>query len=174
MLITMSWFNNSVMSGSLWPNRLQHARVPCPSLSPRVCWNSCPLSQWCHSIISSSVTPFSCCSKSFPASGYFAMCYHFTSGGQCIGALASAPVLPMNIQDWFPLGLTGLISCCPRDSQEYSPTPQFKSINPLMPSLHHDPTLTSIHDYWINCSFNCTDCITKGCLSILICHLGLS
>ena len=86
------------------------ARFPCPSLSPRACSNSCPLSWWCHPTISSSVVPFSSCSQSFPASGSSLMSRLVTSGGQSIGASASASVLPMNIQDWFPLGLTGLIS----------------------------------------------------------------
>ena len=88
---------------------LQHASLLCPSLSPGDCSNLCPLSQWCHLIISSSVAPFSC-PQSFPASGSFPMIQFFTSGGQSIGVSASASVLPMNIQDLFPLGLTGLIS----------------------------------------------------------------
>ena len=88
----------SVVSNSLWPQGLQHARLPCPSPSPGACSNSCPLSQWCHPIISSSVTPLSSCPQSFPASGSFP----FASGGQSIGASASASVLPMNIQGWFP------------------------------------------------------------------------
>ena len=88
----------------------QHARLLCPSPSPEACSNSCPLSQWCHPMISSSVIPFSSCLQSFPASESFQMSQFFTSGGQSIGTSASATVLPMNIQDWFPLGLTGLIS----------------------------------------------------------------
>ena len=96
------------MSDSLRPQRLQHARLPCPSPTPRACSNSCPSSQWCHPTISSSVVPFSSCLQSFPASGSFPTNQFFASGGQSIGA--SASVLPMNIQDWFPLGLTGLIS----------------------------------------------------------------
>ena len=95
---------------SLWPYGLQHARLPCPSPSPRVCSNSCPLSQWYYLTISSSVIPFSSCLQSYPVSGSFLMSWLFASGGQSIGASASALVLPMNIQDWFPLGLTGLIS----------------------------------------------------------------
>ena len=95
------------MSDSLWPHGLQHDRLPCPSLSPGVCSNSCPLSWWCYLTISSSATLFSFCLQSFPASGSFTMSQLFTSGGQSIGA--SASVLPMNIQNWFPLGLTGLI-----------------------------------------------------------------
>ena len=98
---------HSVMSISLWPHGLQHTRLLCPSLSPRVCSNSRPVRRWCHPTILSSVAPFSC-PQSIPASGSFPMSQLFTSGGQRIGA--SALVLPMSIQDWFPLGLIGLIS----------------------------------------------------------------
>ena len=104
-------FSHSVVSKSLWPHGLQHTRPPCPSPSPRACSNSCPVSRWCHPTISSSVIPFSC-RQSFPTSGSFPMSQLFTSGGQSIGASASASVLPMNIQGWSPLGLTG--PCCPR------------------------------------------------------------
>ena len=103
-------FGCSVMFNSLWPYGLQHTRLPCPLLSPRVCSNSCPLGQWYHPNISSSVTPFSPCPQSFPALGSFPVSWLFTSGIQRIGASASALVLPMNIQGWFLLGLTGLIS----------------------------------------------------------------
>ena len=102
--------SHSVMSNSFWPHRLQHMRFPCPSPSPWVCSNSRPLSRWCHPTISSSVVPVSSCLQSFPASGSFPISQVFTSGGQSIGASASASVLPMKIQVWFPLGLTGLIS----------------------------------------------------------------
>ena len=98
------------MSDSLQPHWLQHARVPWPSPTPGVCSNSCPLSWWCHPTISSSDVPSSSCLQSFPASGSFQMRQFFTSGGQSTRASALASVLPMNIQDWFPLGLTGLIS----------------------------------------------------------------
>ena len=104
-------FSHSVLSDSLGPHALQHARLPCPSLSPRVCSDSCPLSQWCHPTISFSAIPFSFSLQSFPASVSFPMSHFFTSGGQSIGV--SVSVLPMNIQDWFPLGLTGLISLLP-------------------------------------------------------------
>ena len=100
---------NSVVSDCLWPHGLQHARPPCPSLTLGVYSNSCPLSRWCHPAISSSVGPFSSCHQSLPASGSFPMSQFFTSGGQNIRASASAPVFPMNIQDWFPLGWTDLI-----------------------------------------------------------------
>ena len=100
----------SVMSQSLWPHGLQHARLPCPSPTPGACSNSCPPSRWCHPTISSSVVTFSFCLSSFPAPGSFPTSQFFASGGQSIGASASASVLPMIIQDWFPIGLTGLIS----------------------------------------------------------------
>ena len=103
-------FSCSVMSYSLWPHGLQHARLPYPSPAPGACSNSCPSSRWYHPTISSSVVPFSSCLQSFPASGSFPVSQFFTSGGQSIGASASASVLPVNIQDWFPLGLTALIS----------------------------------------------------------------
>ena len=99
------------MSNSLQPQELQHSRLPCPSLSPRVCSNSCPLSQRCHRTILSSVIPFSSCPQSFPPSGSILVSWRLNSSGQSIClALASASVLPMNIQGWFPLGLTGLTS----------------------------------------------------------------
>ena len=100
-------FSCSVVSDSLRPRGLQDARLPSPLPISRTCSNSCLLSHWCHSTILSSVIPFSFCSQSFPASGSFPVSRLFTSGGQSIGA--SESVLPMNIQDWFPLGLTGLI-----------------------------------------------------------------
>ena len=103
-------FSCSVVSYSLWSHGLQHTRPPCPSPTPGVYSNSCPLSRWCHSTITSSVVPFSSCLQSFPASGSFPMSPFFASGGQKIGVSASASVLPMNIQDWFPLGWTAWIS----------------------------------------------------------------
>jgi len=136
------------MFDSLWPHGLQPARLPCPSLSPWVCSNSCPLNQWCHPTISSSVTPFSSCPQFFPASGSFPMNHLFVLGGQNIGASASASVLPMNIQGWFPLAWNGLTLCCPRDSQESSPVPQFESVNSSALNLLYGPNLTSIHDSW--------------------------
>ena len=115
---------------------------------------SCPLSQWCHPTISSSVTPFSSSPQPFPASGSFPMSQLFASGDPSIGTSTSASVFPVNSQGWFPLGLTGLISLQSKGSQESSPTPQFKSINSLLLSLLHGPILKSIHDYWKNHSFD--------------------
>ena len=103
-------FSCSVMSDSLWPHGLQHNRPPCPSPTPGACSNSCPLRQWCHPTISSSVVPFSSCLQSFPASRSFPKSWFFSSGDQSIEVSASASVLPANIQDWFPLGWTGWIS----------------------------------------------------------------
>ena len=103
-------FSCSIMSNSLGPHGLQHARLPCSSPTPRAYSNSCPLSQWCHPTISSSVIPFSSCLQSFPASGSFPVSQFFASGGQSIGVSALASVLLMNIQGWFPLGWTGWIS----------------------------------------------------------------
>ena len=134
---------------TLWPHGLQHTRLPCPSSSPGTCSNSCPSIWWCHPTISSSVIPFFCL-QSFSASRCFPMSQFFTSGGQSIGVSASASVLPMNTQDWFPLGWTGWISLQSRDSQESSPTPQFKSINSSALNFPYSPTLSSIHEYWKN------------------------
>ena len=107
---TFLLFNHWVVSDSLWSYRLQHARLPCPSLSPRVCSQLCPLTWSCYPTISSFVAPFSSCLQSIPISESFPMSCLFASGGQSTGDSALASVLPMNIQDWFPLGLTGLIS----------------------------------------------------------------
>ena len=126
------------MSNSLWLHGLYHARLPCPSLSPGLCLNSCPLSWWYHPIISSSVIPFSTCPKSFPTLGSFPISQLFASGGQSTGASApansfipTAPFIPTNIQDWFPLRLTSLISLLSENSQESSPAPQVECINCL-------------------------------------------
>ena len=146
------------MSNSLWPHELQHARLPCPSPSPRVCSNSCPLSQWCHPTISSSITPFSSCPQSFPASGSFPISHRLLSDGQSMRA--SSSVFPMNVQGWFPLGLTGLISL--QDSQESSLAPQFRGINSSVLCLLHGPTLTSVNDYWKNHSSDSLDLCQQG------------
>ena len=144
-------FSHSVVSNSLRPHGLQHTSLPCPSPSPDACSNSCPLSWWCHPTNSSSV--FFSYLWSFPESGSFLMSWLFASGGQSIRISASASILPMNIQDWFPLGLTGLISLLSKGFSRVSPTPQFKSINSSVLSLLYSPTLTSIRDHWKNHSF---------------------
>ena len=102
-------FSGAVVCDPLRPHELQHVRLLCPSPTPRTCSNSCPSSWWCHPTISSFFVPFSSCLLSFPASGSFPMSQFFASGGQSIGVSASASVLPMNIRDWFPIGLTGWI-----------------------------------------------------------------
>ena len=154
----MTWrggqFSRSVVSNSLQPHGLQHTRLPCPSPTPEACWSSCPSSWWCHSTISSFVFPFSSCLQSFPASGSFPVSQFFISGSQSIGISASASVLPVNIQDWFPLGLTGWISLLFKWlSRVFSNTTvqkhQFFSIQHF-----YSPTLTYIHDYWKNHSFD--------------------
>ena len=127
---------------TLRPCGLQHARLPGPSPSPRVCSNSCPLSQWCHPTISYSDAPFSSWPQSFPASGSFQMSRLFTSGGQSIGASASASLLPMNIQDWFPLGWTGWISSLSKElsrvlSSSTVRKHQFFGAQPLLWSSSH-------------------------------------
>ena len=149
-------FSHSVVSDSFQPHGLQHARPPCPSPS------SCPLSSWCHPTISSSVVPFSSCFQSFPASGSLRKSQLFASGGQSIGVSVSASVLSMDMQGWFPVGLTG---CSPRDSRESSPTPQFKSINFLALSLFYGPNLSSIHDHWKNDSLDYMDLCWQSDLS---------
>ena len=143
-------FSCSVVSDSLWPNELQQARPPCPSPTPGVHPNSCPLSQWCHPTISSSVVPFSSCPQSFPASGSFQMRQFFASGAQSIGVSASTSVLPMNTQDWSALGWTGWISLQSKGlSRVFSNTTV-----PKVLSFLYGPTLASIHDYWKNHSFD--------------------
>ena len=146
-------FSHSVVSDSLQPHGLQHIRLPCPSPTPRACWNSCPLNRWCHPTSSSSVVLFSSCLQSFPASGSFPMSQFFSSGGQSIGASALASVLPMTIQDWFPLGLTNLILLVKGLSRVFSNT-TVKSINSSVLSFLYSPALPSIHDYWKNHSLD--------------------
>ena len=150
-------FSRSVMSDSLRPHGLQHARPPCPSPTPRVYSDSSPSSQWWHPTISSFVIPFPSYLQSFPASGSFQMSQFIASGDWSIGISASASVLPMNIQDWFPLGLTGWISLQSKGLSRVFPTSQFKSINSSVLSFLYSPTLTSIHDHWQNHSLDQTD-----------------
>ena len=145
------------MSDSLWPHGLQHTRLTCPSLSPGVCSNSCPLSQWCHLAILSPVAPFSSYPQSFSASGSSWMSWFFESCRQIIGASASASALSVNSHSWFPLELTGLISLQSKGlSSIFSSTTVWKH-HSLVLSLLYGPTLTLIHDYWKNHSFDYTD-----------------
>ena len=147
-------FSCSVMSDSLRPHGLQHTRLPCPLPTPGACSNSCPSSQWCHPTISHSVVPFSFCLQSFPASGVFPMSQLFRSGSQSIGASASASVLPMNIQDWFPLGWTGEISLQSKGlSRVFSHTRVLKhQFFGAQLSLYLN--FQFMCDYWKNHSFN--------------------
>ena len=146
-------FSPSVVSDSLRPHEPQHTRLPCPSPTPGVHSNPGPLSWWCHPTISSSVIPFSC-PQFFWASGSFQMSQLFSWGSQSTGVSALASFLPKITQGWSPSEWTGWITCSPRDSQESSPTPQFKSINSSALSFFHSPTLTSIHDHWKNHSLD--------------------
>ena len=153
-LKTKYQFSHSVMPDALCPHGLQHARLPCPSPTPGVYSNLCPSSQWCHPNISSSVIPFSSCLRSFPASGSFPISQLFKSCGQSIGVSASASVLSINIQEWFPLGLTGLISSQSKGLSRVFANTKFKSINCLVLSFLYNSTPTSTHDYWKNHSFD--------------------
>ena len=147
-------FSCSVMSNSLRPHGPQHTRLPCPSPSRRVCSNPCPSSQWCHPTITSTVIPCSSWPQSFPASGSFPLSQLFPSHSQSIGALASASVLPMNILDWFPLGWTGWISLQSKGLSRVFSNTTVQKYHSLVVSFLHGPTLTSIHDYWKNHSFD--------------------
>ena len=138
-------FIHSFVSNYLWPYGPQHTRLPCPSPTPRTCSHSCPSSQWCHPTIPSSVAPFSSCLQSFPASGSFLMSRLLASRGQSIGASASASVLAMNIQD---------ISLLSKGLSKVFSNTAVLGINSLALSLLYGPTLTSIHDYWKNHSFD--------------------
>ena len=148
-------FSRSVMSNTLWPHELQHARPPYVSPIPGVHLNSCPSSRWCHPAMSSSVIPFSSCPQSLPASESFPVSQLFAWGGQSTGVSALVSVLPKKSQG-FRFLQNGLVGSpwSPRDSQESSPTPQFKSINSSTLSLLHSSTLTSIHDHWKNRSLD--------------------
>ena len=147
-------FSCSVMSNSLPPSGLQHARPPCRSTTPRVYSNSCPSSQWCHRAISSSVIPFSFHLQSFLASGSFQMSQLFASGGQSIGVSVSASVLPLNIQDWFPLGWTCCISLQSKGLSRVFSNTTVQKHQFFGTQLSYIPTLTSIHDYWKNHSLD--------------------
>ena len=145
-----STFNSVQLLNCVWlfaTDGLQYATPPCPSTTPSIYSNSNPLSWWCHPTISSSVTPFSSCLQSFPASGSFQMSQLFASGGQSIGISASASVLPINIQDWFPSGWTGWISLQSKGlSTDFSNT-RVENYQLSDTMLLYSPAVTSIHDY---------------------------
>ena len=147
-------FGCLVVSDSLQPHGSQHARLLCPSPSPGVCSDSCPSSRWCHPTISSFVVPSSPWLQSFPASGSFPMSQFFASGGQSIGASNSALFLPVNIQDGFPLGLTGLISLKFKGLSSLLQHHNSEVINSSALCFLYGSTLTSIHDYWKNHSLD--------------------
>ena len=152
---TLLLFSLLAMSDSLWPHGLQHTRPPYPSPSTRACPNSCTLSWWCYPTTSSSVVPFPSCPQSFPTTGSFPMSRLFASGDQSIGA--SASVFPVNIQDWFHLGLNNMISLQLKVHSRVFSNTTVQSINSLAPTLLYGPTLTSVLDYWKNHSFDYTD-----------------
>ena len=168
-------FSHSVMSDSLWPHGLQHTRHPCPTPTPRTCSNSCPSSQRCHPTISSSVIPFSSCLQSFPTSGSFQMSQFFSSSGQSIGVSPSASVLPMNIQNWFPLGLTGLISLLSKglsrvfSSMTIQKHQFFGTQLSLWSNSHIHRWLLEKPQLWLYGPLS-----AKQCLCFLLCCLGLS
>ena len=150
---SMLLFSRPVMSGSLWPRGLQHTRPPCPSPSPEVCPSQCSLHRWCRPAISSSDALFSYCPQSFPTSGTFPMSRLFTSDDQNTGASASASILPVNIQCWSPLRLTGLISLLFKGLSGVARADswniiQFKGIISLAFCLLYSRALTTIHDHW--------------------------
>ena len=146
--LQFSQFSRSVMSNSLWPHKSQHTRPPCPSPTLGVYSNSCPSSQGCHPAISSSVIPFSSCPQSLPASASFPMSQLFAWGGQSIGVSASASVLPMNAQDWSPLGWTGWISLQSKGLSRVFSNTTVQKHQVFMLSFLHSPTLTYIRDHW--------------------------
>ena len=147
-------FSRSVMSESLRPHESQHARPPCPSLTPGVHSNSCPSSQWCHPAISSSVVPFSSCLQSLPASESFPMSQLFAWGGQSTGVSAFASFLPKKSQGWSPSEWTGWIPLQSKGLSRVFTNTTVQKLNSSALSLLHSPTLTSIHDYWKNHSLD--------------------
>ena len=154
------------MSNSLWPHGTQHAKLPWPSPTTGAYSNSCPSRRWCHLTISSSVVPFSSCLQSFPASESFSVSQFFASGGQSIGVLSSEPVLPVNIQDWFPLGWTGWISLQSKGLSMFQVTLRIwrpmcvnKYVHQCMDSLKLAPT-----SVWSGCY----SMLTTGWLSLVV------
>ena len=152
MVLVRLWlFSHWVMSNSLRPHGLQHARLPCPSLSPGVSSNSCPLSRWYHPTISSSVIPFSSWLQCFPASGSFPISQLFASGGPSIGASGSSSVLPMNIQDWFPLGLTGLITLLSKGLSRVFSSTTVRKLSKTVHGYTKDVISMDTHSFYDSC-----------------------
>ena len=147
-------FSRSVMSDSLWPHESQHTRPPCPSPTPGVHPNSCPSSQWCHPAISSSVIPFSSCPQSLPASGFFPMSQLFAWGDQNIGVSASASVLPVNTQNWSPLGWTGWISFQSKGLSSVFSNITVQKHQFFSDQLSSQSNSHIIHDHWKNHSLD--------------------
>ena len=153
-------FNSVQLLSHVWlfaTHEPQHTRPPCPSPTPGVYPNPCPLSRWCHPTISSSMVPFTSRLQSFPANESFQMSLFFASGGQSIDVSASASVLPRNIQDWFPLGWTDWISLQFKKLSRVFSNTIVQKLQFFSAQLLYSPTLTSIHDYWKNRSFDYTD-----------------
>ena len=148
MCVLLLLFSGTVVTDSLWPHELQQARPPCPSPSPGVCPSSCLMHQWCHPTILSSDALFSFCPQSFPASGAFPMSWLFKLDDQNTGALASASLLPMNIQGLFPLRLTGLISLLSKGPSGVFSSTIVEGISSLAFCLLYGPALTKVHDHW--------------------------
>ena len=174
-IISLCLFSHSVVFNFLWHYGLQHTRLPCPSPSPGACPNAWPSSQWCHPTTLSSSIPFPHGLQTFPASGFFPMSQLIPSGGQSIGASASSSVPAMNIQGWFPLGLTGLTSLLPKGLSRVFPAPQFERINSSALSLLYGPNshirtiLLDRPQLWLYGHLP-----AKWCLCFLIHCLGLS
>ena len=154
ILLMSVQFRGSVVSDSLRPHEPQHSRPPCPSPTPGVHPNPCPLSQWCHPAISSSVVSFSSCPQCFPESGSFPMSQLFASRGQGIGVSASTSVLPMNTQDWSPLGWNGWISLQSKGLSRVFSNTTVQKHQFFGAQIFNSPNLTSMHDYWKNHSFD--------------------
>ena len=172
-VVVVLLFSCSALSDSLQSHGLQHTRLPCPSLSPRVPPSSCPLSRWYCPTTSSSTIPLSFCLQSSQHQGFFPMSWLFISGGQSIGTSASASVLPINIQGWFPLGLTGLISLMSKGlSRVFSNTTIQK--HQFFGTLLYDPILTSIMTTGKTIDLTKQTLLAKWCFCFLICCLGFS
>ena len=154
LALTISQFSRTVVSNSLRPHEPHHTSPPCPSPTPVVYPNLCPLSRWYYPTISSSVVPFSSCPKSFPGLGSFQMSQLFASSGQSIGVSSSTSVLPINTQDWSPLGWTGWISLPSKGLSRVFSNTTVQKHNSSVLSFLYSPTLTSIHDHWKNHSLH--------------------